>query len=297
MSDKLKNTSGSPQSKDAARPAPSEAMARPRTASKATPVSETDAAPKNGSEGARLAAMDRLRHTDRLATIGRLASHIAHELGTPLNVIEAYALMTASGEVTGEAVQKNAKIIATQAGRMTKIIQDMLKSTRKYPANKASFDLLEIARTAVSLTAVSSEQLGVRLAIDPESQPTPMVGDADKLLQVAMNLLLNGVQATPEGGTVTLAVRAKHRPSPEEPEAPPEELATLEVRDQGAGITKDCLADIFKPFFTTRGTGGGIGLGLSVAQGIIKEHGGWIEVESNVGQGSCFTVYLPLGAR
>jgi two-component system NtrC family sensor kinase len=244
-----------------------------------------------------IAAMDRLRHADRLATLNKLASHIAHELGTPLNVIEAYATMMASGEITGAAVAKNARIIAEQAGRMTKIIKDIVTFARRHPSEALPVDLLALTRTAVALSDVAGRARKVTLELDGSSQSVEVTGDSGKLLQVIMNLILNGVQAAPEGGTVRVATGVKSHPPADDPEGPPVEHAAIEVSDQGSGIPKESLGKVFKPFFTTKKADEGAGLGLAVAQQIAKDHGGLIEVQSEVGKGSCFTVYLPRGAR
>lgn len=244
-----------------------------------------------------ITALARLRHADRLATLNKLASHIAHELGTPLNVIEARALMMASGEVTGAAVANNARIIAEQAARMTKIIRDIVTFARRQSSTSTPVDLLSLVKTALGLSAIAGQSRKVALALDGSSQSVEVTGDSSKLLQVIMNLILNGVQAAPEGGTVRVATGVRNRPPADYPEGPPVEYAAIEVRDQGAGIPKESLDKVFKPFFTTKKADEGAGLGLAVAQQIAKDHGGLIEVESEVGKGSCFTVYLPRGAR
>jgi two-component system, NtrC family, sensor kinase len=244
-----------------------------------------------------LVTMDRLRHSERIATLRRLASHIAHELGTPLNVIEARALMMSSGEFEGDAMLKNARIIAEQAGRMTKIIRDVIDFADRHGTKRDAVDLLELTTKAVALTNVASARRGVSTEVDASSVPVEVQGDPGKLLQVAMNLLLNGVQVTEEGGTVSIATRSVWRKPHEDPGGPEAEFGVIEVRDHGRGIPNELHSQIFKPFFTTKEAGEGAGLGLSVAQGIVRDHGGWIDVESEVGKGSRFTVYLPRGVR
>jgi signal transduction histidine kinase len=244
-----------------------------------------------------LALMDRLRHEERLAMVGKLASHMAHELGTPLNVIEARALMMASGELTGAAAQKNAQIIAEQAARMTKIIRDILGVTRRPPLESSAFDLLNIAKSAVAMSQAEASRRGVIVELDPSSESAIVSGSDGRLLGVVMSLVSNGVQASPQGGTVTVATRTRRRPSADDPDGPATDLSTIEVRDHGRGIEPGAVAQIFKPFSGAKGGAEGIGLSLSVAQGIAREHGGFIEVESEVGKGSSFTVYLPRGVN
>jgi signal transduction histidine kinase len=114
---------------------------------------------------------------------------------------------------------------------------------------------------------------------------------------VLTNLVVNGIQSMPRGGTVTIDVaRARQRP-PEHVGGHEAEWIRVQVRDRGTGIAAEALPHIFDPFFTTKGVGEGTGLGLSVAFGIVRENGGWIQVESELGKGSCFLVFLPVGAR
>lgn len=250
-----------------------------------------------GSPDPRLTALDTLRHTERRVALARLSSYIAHELGTPLNVIHARALMITSGDVTGEAIQRNAQIIAEQAARMTKMIREMLAITRGGEIARAPVDLLEVAALARSLVSLSSEPSGVHVELDSSSEPTVVHGDPDLLLELAMNLLANGVQATPEGGTVTVTVCPSRRSKADDPKGPPVDLGSIAIRDEGAGIPKDLFEQIWKPFFTTRprSRGDSAGLGLNIAQTIAREHGGFIELDSSPGVGSCFTVFLPRG--
>ena len=252
----------------------------------------------------RLAELDHLRHTERAIAVERLAAYVAHELGTPLNVIEARAQMLGAGDATSAEVQKHAKSIADQASRMTKMLTEVLALTRPSPSMKARVDLLSIAKRALASGSVSGERAGVRVSLDPSSTAAVTLGFEDRLLQVAMNLVVNGVEATPRGGTVTLATRlTRRRPLYEFSEGALAEFATLEVRDEGPGISQESLPLLSKPeaiwkaFFLTKpeSRGSGKGMGLSIAQSIVRDHGGWIEVESGVGQGSCFTVYLPRG--
>lgn len=239
-------------------------------------------------------ALDRFRRTERLMTAERLGAYLGHELGTPLNVVEARAMMIASGDLAGADLTKNARIIAEQAGRMAKIIREALTFLRRHPFGSGLVDLLAIAKEAIELSTPLSEECGVRLRLDPESEAAEAVGTRERLLQVAMELLSNGVQATAVGGTVTIAVRIKRRPSFDDPTGDDVEFATLEVRDEGPGIPEASREDIWKFFFTTKNRG--LGLGLAIASVIVRDHRGKIDVTSDVGRGSSFTVYLPRGA-
>lgn len=243
-----------------------------------------------------LGVMEELRQAERVAVARGVGSFMAHELGTPLQVIQARAMMLVTGEVTGEAALKSAKSIAEQAVRMTSMISEMLAVVRR-SGEVHAVDLLEVAKTAAELANVAARARKVRVELDSSSESAKVKGDAGKLLQVMLNLVENGVQASEEGGTVHITTRTTLRSPHFDPNGPPEEVASIEVRDTGSGIPKELIARIFKPFFTTRGAGEGAGLGLAIANSITKDYGGWIDVESDVGKGSRFTVYLPRGAR
>lgn len=268
----------------------------PRTESQRERLASEASGASQPSHAALLRAMDQARYDERLATARSVASHMAHDLGTPLNVIQMRATMIASGEFTGADVVTSAKKIAEQAERMTAMLNEVLAIVRRN-REPALVNLLEVGRTAVDIANVAAGLRKVSVVLDPTSEPVHVQGDSGKLLQVMLNLILNGVQATAEGGTVLLATRPAQRSSAFDPSGPPVEHASIEVKDSGAGVPKDLFARIFKPFFTTRGAGEGAGLGLAIANGIVKDYGGWIDVESEVGKGSRFTVYLPRGAR
>jgi signal transduction histidine kinase len=117
--------------------------------------------------------------------------------------------------------------------------------------------------------------------------------DAGQIEQAITNLVMNGIQAMPEGGTLTIDVKSAEAASPERPDAP-KACALIEVKDTGIGISEENLARISEPFFTTKEVGVGTGLGLSVTHGFLQDHGGWMTAESSVGRGTTFKVYLPV---
>ena len=243
---------------------------------------------------ARVQAVEQLRQADRLRTVGQLTAGIAHELGTPLNVVGARAKMIADGEVTGSDVKDNAEIIVKESARITKIIRQLLDFARPHKPTKTQLDLQQIMEHTLHLLEPTARNRGVIL--DSEAtEPVFVEADGDQIQQVLSNLVLNAVQAMPKGGAVSVRLQTRRVRPPVELRGPEAEYASLSVRDSGAGIPRESIERVFEPFFTTKEVGEGTGLGLSVALGMIKEHGGWIEVESRVGEGSCFTVNLPLG--
>jgi two-component system, NtrC family, sensor kinase len=243
---------------------------------------------------ARIRALDHLRHADRLSTVGRLAAGLAHELGTPLNVVAGRAKMIASGRLALDASAANAEIIGTQTERMTKIIRDLLDFARPASANKGRVDLGELSRSVCTLLGPLAKKCGVRLRVEGAETPRVIEVDAGQLEQVLANMVVNGVDASPSGGEVVVSLHEQQATAPPGYDGPTGRYLRLDVRDHGTGIRKEDVEHVFEPFFTTKDVNAGTGLGLSVAHGIVRDHGGWIAVESEAQRGSCFSVYLPL---
>jgi two-component system NtrC family sensor kinase len=239
-------------------------------------------------------AMDQLRHADRLTTVGKLASGLAHELGTPLNVVRGRAKLIVDGEVEGPEIADSARIVVEQAERMTALIRQLLDFARPRQLQKASVDVNALARRVCELVATIARKAEVTL-VPPGDGTLTVEADDGQLAQVLTNLIVNGLQATPGGGTVTIRAQSvEHQPPPYVGGEHTSWIA-IEVVDTGSGIDAAARARIFEPFYTTKDIGEGTGLGLSVSWGIIREHGGWIDVTSTPGNGATFTVYLPRG--
>jgi signal transduction histidine kinase len=234
---------------------------------------------------ARIAALEQLRHGDRLMTVGRLSSGLAHEIGTPLNVITQRAKMIATGEVEGAEARTDARIVVEQGERITHIVRQLLDFSRRRPPELCALDLATlIERVFVLLHPLARRRkVDLRLA-HPEAR---VLASADPVQaqQVFTNLILNAIQAMPDGGVVSVTLASRSEPEGD--------VAVVEVRDDGPGIDPAHLPHLFDPFFSTKGLGEGTGLGLSVAWGIVVDHQGKIEVESSPGRGACFRVHLP----
>jgi signal transduction histidine kinase len=242
---------------------------------------------------ARVEAMDQLRHADRLTTVGKLASGIAHELGTPLNVIEARASMIASGEAGGETAKQYAQIVVDASERMERIIRQLLAFARRRGPEKTRSDLLEMARQSSDMVLPLARKKSVEVRVVDGGDEVIAAADAMQLQQALTNLLVNAIQASAEGAAVEVRVESVRARPPPDVGGEEGDYLCLHVKDEGAGIGKDNLGHIFEPFFTTKDVGEGTGLGLSVAYGIVRDHGGWIAVESEIGRGSRFSLYLP----
>lgn len=234
---------------------------------------------------ARQHALEQLRHAERLATVGHLAAGIAHELGTPLNVISLESKRIAIGRAAGQAAQEGASVIATQAERMTDIIRQLLDFARRRTPRTTRVELGALAAETVGLVGTLAARRGATLHHVCE-QPVQVCVDAGQLQQVLTNLILNAVQASPSGGEVRIETGR-------EPASGAPLHAFVRVSDRGLGIPPEALPHIFEPFFTTKEVGQGTGLGLAVAHGIVAEHGGRIDVATEVGRGTTFTVRLP----
>ena len=226
---------------------------------------------------------DQLRKTERLAELGTLASGMAHEIGTPMNVIlgRAELLMRKAPD---ERTRRGLETIVTQVERITKIMNQLLSFARKRPAERQGVDLKAVMIDVLDVLQERfiKQHIQVTKTVTP---PLPKVlADPDHMHQVFLNLILNACQAMSDGGTLSLALH------------PTDATVELTIQDTGSGIPQEQLSKIFDPFFSTKAVGEGTGLGLTVVHGIVQEHQGAICVTSVPGQGTTFIVSLPIYA-
>jgi len=233
-----------------------------------------------------------LRQSEKLATIGQLASGLAHEIGTPLNIIAGRADLTMRKLGENEEAQKNLNIIVQQTERITKIIQQLLGFVRKKKPEQKPLNISTLLETTLDFLDQKIQKQRVRVVKTMEENPPVVTGDADQLQQVFLNLLLNAVQSMPQGGELRLSSGARWI-SKEGLEDGQRQYVEICVEDTGTGMEREVMENIFNPFFTTKENDQGTGLGLTVSHGIVQDHEGWIEVYSEVGKGSLFKVYLP----
>lgn len=223
---------------------------------------------------------EQLRKTERIAELGTLASGMAHEIGTPMNVIlgRAEYLMD---RVTEEPVRKGLQTIITQVERITRVMNQLLAFARRKLPERTPVVLKEIVEDSLELfrERFGKSRVTVELSLDDDCPK--VLADPDQMSQVFINLVMNAVYAMPDGGTLRIDL------------APEEQMVKLTVADTGHGIPRDVVKRIFEPFFTTKEFGQGTGLGLTVVKGIIEEHQGVIEVESEEGKGTTFMILLP----
>lgn len=221
-----------------------------------------------------------IERANQLATVGELASGVAHEIKNPVVGI-ANGLDLVKREVSQH--EKLAPIIeemSRQLERIESAIRDLLAFARPGEPNIASVEAREVVERAVRLVQPAAERAGVEVRTDVGSEGAVLRADEELLRQALVNLLMNAVQATPAGGRVCLPLRLRG------------DHVRFRVVDTGKGIHAEDLDDVFKPFFTTRHSG--TGLGLPITREIVERHGGSISVESSLGEGTTFTVDLPL---
>jgi signal transduction histidine kinase len=227
---------------------------------------------------------ERFRHAERLVIVGTLASEIAHEVGTPLNIISGRLELVAERGKDDERIQKDVKIIHQQLDRITKIIRDLLEMSRKKESHVKQVDLQHLIRSLGEFLKIPLEKSKVEIVIDIPDKVAHVVADEDQLQQVFINLLMNAIHAIQENGKIT--VRGQSR------KIDGRLFTEIEVNDTGPGIGPEIIEKIFDPFFSTK-KDTGTGLGLSIAKDIVKRHGGEIWVASNPSQGTSFFVRIP----
>lgn len=233
---------------------------------------------------ARIAAVEQLRHADRLRSVGRIAAGIAHEIGTPLNVVSGHAELIESGELSEQAIRTSCRQIKTETDRIAKIISHVLEFSRGRTTFRKPTDVRNIVLETCDLLQPIARKAHATLQTDLPDDPATTNVDAGQIQQVLTNLINNAIQSRESDAEVQVAVRQNVSETDTE--------TRLIVSDNGAGINEQDRQHLFEPFFTTKDVGQGTGLGLAIAMGIIHEHGGDILVDSEPGQGATFTVIL-----
>ncbi len=212
---------------------------------------------------------------ERLVSVGRLAAGVAHEVNNPAGVILGrVGLILDDPSALPAEVIDDLRVVARQAERIREITGALLRLGRPSRGERGAVDLAAVARSAADLARHEAQLKGVALRV--EGAARPLTGDAAALEQVVYNLVRNAVQASPEGAAVTLTVSARQ----------------VVVEDQGTGLTPEVIEHLFEPFFTTKALGEGTGLGLAVAHGIVRDHGGTLVAEARPGGGARFVVRL-----
>lgn len=250
---------------------------------------------------ARLDLERQVQHAEKLAAVGRLASEVAHEVGTPLNVISGRAAMIQQALPPDHPAGRHVETIFGQVDRITGILRQLLDYARPREPDLRPVALRPLVLQTVDLLEPLAHRRAVRLTADVPAETPPLLADADQLQQVLINLTMNAVDATPAAGEVRLFVG--------EPAPPPAGAAairhgaprlpalTLGVEDTGAGIARERLERIFEPFFSTKPRLTGTGLGLPIVEEIVRAHQAGIEVRSAEGRGTAVILRWPLAAQ
>jgi PAS domain S-box-containing protein len=228
---------------------------------------------------------EQLLQSEKLTSLGLLAAGVAHEVNTPLAVISNYIQMLAKQLPAGDTRHQIIEKIVKQTFRASEIVNHLLNFSRTGGAEFQPISLNQVVDETLSLLTHPLRTARVQVVRNLSPELPPVLGSSNRLQQVFLNLFLNARDAMPSGGMLEVRTCAYNG------------SVEVEVTDTGAGITEEHLARIFDPFFTTKATGRGTGLGLSVSYGIIKEHGGKIEVKSTPGKGSSFRMEFPTASR
>jgi len=226
---------------------------------------------------------EELLHKEKLASMGQLAAGVAHEINNPLGSILLFADTLHQEAAETDPRREDLRMIVQETLRCKKIVADLLNFARQQDVLAQECDVHEILEQAIGSVSNQESFEQVRIVRNFASDLPLIQADPSQLLQVFVNLLNNGADAMPQGGTITLATRRI-----------PEQGVEIVVGDTGCGIPEGNLGKLFTPFFTTKPVGKGTGLGLSIVYGIIKMHRGQIGVKSKAGRGTAFTVTLPV---
>lgn len=228
---------------------------------------------------------------DKMTALGKLASAAVHEINNPIQGILAFAkLMRLSFDrrtLTQEEMERfrtYLDLISVESERCGKILHGLLSFSRKGDLRKSGVNLSKIFEDIALLMENRMRIQGISLCVDKPGIMPVIYGDADQIKQALLNIVLNSVEAMPNGGLITMSADLH----------PDGNRLIIKVQDTGEGIPRDVRGNIFEPFFTTKESGKGTGLGLSVVFGIMSQHGGTVEVESTEGEGTTFVVTLPI---
>jgi two-component system NtrC family sensor kinase len=215
-----------------------------------------------------------------------MAAGIAHELNNPLTSVMGFAELAMEEMPPASDTRKDLEMVVRESVRARDVVRRLLDFARQSESTRASASLNEVVQDVVALSRHLIHTSSVDLKLDLEGDLPWVTMDPNQIKQVLLNLVHNALQAMPDGGKMEITTISTTRDG--------RNGAQVSVRDTGVGITQMNQSRIFEPFFTTKGDQGGTGLGLSVTYGIVTDHGGQIDVESQPGKGSLFKVWLPL---
>lgn len=231
----------------------------------------------------RAALEARMRRLQTLAAAGEVAASLAHEIGSPLNVILGRARMVAGRPDSSDATRRDLEIVATQTERITRVVRKLLDISRPPKGRVEQVDVREVVDETLTFVAPECKKRGIQTtSAFAEDTPPRILADRDQLVQIVFNLVHNAIQAQPDGGRIAVELAAGE-----------ERSLRLEVRDAGPGVDPEMRGRVFDPFVTTKKAEGGTGLGLAIVDGMVRELGGRVEVDDAPEGGACFRVVIP----
>jgi len=239
-------------------------------------------------------AHETMLHVEKMASIGKMAAVVAHEVNNPLSGILTYAKLTRrqldKGDLRPERVHEMGEsldLIASESRRCGELVKNLLTFSRTGPINLVWADLNQTMERCVRLVQHKLEMSGIHLILELDPHLPTVHCDPAQIEQVILALTMNAIDAMPRGGNLWLRTRS----------LPASQQIELQVRDDGTGIAPDVLSKLFEPFTTTKEIGKGVGLGLAISHSIVERHNGQISVESEFGRGTTFYIFLPLDAN
>lgn len=225
---------------------------------------------------------EQLRHADRLATIGQLSAGVAHELNEPIGSILGFAQLIQKYPKLSEQVKQDVEKIMKASLHAREVVKKLMLFARQLPPQKTRVNLNQIVEESLYFLESRCSKEGIKVLRLLSSDLPEVIADPAQMAQVLVNIAVNAIQAMPNGGRLTIQTKASDK------------FVSLIIEDTGVGMTENIMRQIFLPFFTTKDVSKGTGLGLPVVHGIVTSHGGSINVDSKVGQGTRFKIQLPI---
>jgi signal transduction histidine kinase len=223
---------------------------------------------------------DQLVQSEKLAALGTMAAGIAHEIRNPLTSLQLFVQMMAERFDDHEFRQKFSQVVPPEIERLNRIVNDLVSFAKPSKMTMEPAQINEVLEKTIRLSEISFKKFNVKVVKDLGPVP-PVLCDQQKMMQIFLNLIMNGAQAMANGGTLTVKTYVDIAAS----------KVAIDITDTGSGITPENLKKLFSPFFTTKDAG--TGLGLAITRRIVEEHNGEIKIRSKVGEGTTFTVELP----
>jgi len=240
----------------------------------------------------RLESQNRLIMSEKQASVGRLAAGVAHEINNPLTGVLTYTHMLLRRKDLDEEVRADLQTIAEATERVRKIVKGLLDFSRQTAPHREKVDVNKLVSSTIALMENQALVKGVNVDFDAGDNLPPVNMDRNQFQSVLLNVLINGLDATEPGDSITVRTR-----NSDQVNEAGQEGVEISITDSGCGIPSEHLNKLFDPFFTTKEVGHGTGLGLSVSLGIVQRHGGSIRVRSKVGKGSTFTIWVPFEGK